>query len=149
MLLNSLRIFTEKTIFVDKEKLSSFLENYKISSNKKLEKDPLFKLSTNLFQLFFNKIIPSVQLAEEKMVRIDRLWMQAIMQFEKDKVLYPDANFTLRVTYGKVDDYFPYDGIKYLHYTTLKGIMEKDNPDIYDYKVPEKTEGIVQKQRLW
>jgi hypothetical protein len=134
--------FTEdiyrKTIFVDKEKLSSFLENYKISSNKKLEKDPLFKLSTNLFQLFFNKIIPSVQLAEEKMVRIDRLWMQAIMQFEKDKVLYPDANFTLRVTYGKVDDYFPYDGIKYLHYTTLKGIMEKDNPDIYDYKVPEK-----------
>jgi hypothetical protein len=56
----------------------------------------------------------------------------------KDSLLYPDANFTLRVTYGQVEDYYPADGILYDYYTTLQGIIEKDNPEIYDYNVPEK-----------
>ncbi len=128
----------KKTMFTDKTKIKLFLDNYKIASNKKLEKDPLFKLTSDFINMYVSKLLPALEEADLKMVRLNRLWMQAIMQFEKDKVLYPDANFTLRVTYGKVDDYFPYDGIKYLYYTTLKGIMEKDNPDIYDYKVPGK-----------
>jgi hypothetical protein len=44
----------------------------------------------------------------------------------------------LRVTYGKVEGYEPLDGVKYKHFTTLKGIIEKDNPEIYDYDVPDK-----------
>ncbi|MDD2345417.1 MAG: S46 family peptidase, partial [Bacteroidales bacterium] len=49
-----------------------------------------------------------------------------------------DANMTLRVTYGKVDDYYPYDGVRYHYFTTLDGIMEKENPDVYDYIVEPK-----------
>ncbi|MCF0210766.1 MAG: S46 family peptidase, partial [Bacteroidales bacterium] len=51
---------------------------------------------------------------------------------------YPDANLTLRVAYGNVSSFKPRDGVKYKHYTTLEGIMEKENPDIYDYVVENK-----------
>ncbi len=52
---------------------------------------------------------------------------------------------TLRVTYGKVEGYHPADGVTYKYYTTLTGIMEKDNPEIYDYDVPDTIKRIVHK----
>ena len=60
------------------------------------------------------------------------------IEYAHDKVFYPDANSTLRVTYGTIKGYYSKDAVYYTYYTTLKGIMEKDNPDIYDYNVPEK-----------
>ena len=57
---------------------------------------------------------------------------------EQSKILFPDANSTLRVAYGKVNDYYPVDAVHYDYYTTLEGIIEKENPDIYDYAIPEK-----------
>ena len=57
---------------------------------------------------------------------------------QPDKTFYPDANSTLRVAYGKIAGYHATDAVYYTHYTTLKGIMEKDNPNIYDYDVPQK-----------
>ena len=55
---------------------------------------------------------------------------------------YADANSTLRISYGKVQGYAPNDAVYYKHFTTLRGIMEKDNPDIYDYDVPERLREI-------
>jgi len=127
-----------KTMFADKTKLEQFLNEYKVSSNKKMLKDPLFNLSVGFSKMYDDSIDPATDKAEILLITLNRKWMQAIMQFKKDKILYPDANFTLRISYGKIDDYFPFDGVKYLHYTTLKGIMEKDNPEIYDYTVPAK-----------
>jgi hypothetical protein len=63
---------------------------------------------------------------------------------QPEKVFYADANSTLRVTYGKVKGYSPNDGVYFKHYTTLNGIMEKDNPNIYDYNVPQKLREIYQ-----
>jgi hypothetical protein len=60
------------------------------------------------------------------------------MEMHPDKVFYPDANFTLRVSYGKVAGYTPSDAIDYLHLTTLEGIAEKAQMDVYDYEVPQK-----------
>jgi hypothetical protein len=60
------------------------------------------------------------------------------MEFESDRVFYPDANSTLRVSYGSVKGYFSRDAVYFTHYSTLKGIIEKDNPEIYDYDVPDK-----------
>jgi len=64
--------------------------------------------------------------------------MKAQMEFQPNRLFYPDANFTLRVTYGQVSSYNPADAITYNYFTTITGIMEKDNPDIYDYDVPQK-----------
>ncbi|WP_245188696.1 S46 family peptidase, partial [Listeria monocytogenes] len=57
---------------------------------------------------------------------------------KKDEPLYPDANLTLRVAYGKVEGYQPRDGVEYKHYTTLEGVMEKDDSDSYFYNIPGK-----------
>jgi hypothetical protein len=127
-----------KSMFPDKSKLEKFLQNYKPADNKILLKDPIYALNAGFVEVYLKKILPVVEESTLKLEKLNRLWMKAIMEFEKDRILYPDANFTLRVSYGKVDDYKPLDGVKYLHYTTLKGIMEKDNPDIYDYDVPAK-----------
>jgi len=60
------------------------------------------------------------------------------MEFDKSRMFYPDANSTLRLSYGTIKGYFSKDAVYFTFYTTLKGIIEKDNPDIYDYAVPEK-----------
>ena len=67
-----------------------------------------------------------------------RIYMKGQMDMLSGKTFYPDANFTLRVTYGDVDGYSPMDAVEYGYTTTLEGIMEKENPDIYDYVVEEK-----------
>jgi hypothetical protein len=59
-------------------------------------------------------------------------------------LFYPDANSTLRVAYGTVKGYYSKDAVYFKHYTTLKGIIEKDNPDIYDYAVPDKLKQLYQ-----
>ena len=71
-----------------------------------------------------------------------RAYMRGQMQFNEEmqtgKVFYPDANSTLRVTYGKVKGYKPADAVYYTPVSTLDGIIEKDNPEIYDYNIPQK-----------
>ena len=57
---------------------------------------------------------------------------------KEGKLIYPDANSTLRLTYGKIGSYEPADGEEYLYYTTLKGVMEKEDPDNPEFIVPEK-----------
>ncbi len=68
------------------------------------------------------------------------------MEFQTDRRFYPDANSTLRVHYGKVDDYNPRDAVHYQYYTTLSGIMEKENPDIYDYVVEDRLKELYENQ---
>jgi hypothetical protein len=70
--------------------------------------------------------------------------MKAQMEMQPEKLFYPDANSTIRVTFGKVDDFQPADGVQYRYITTLDGIMQKDNPDIYDYRVPEKLKKLYE-----
>ena len=58
------------------------------------------------------------------------------------KAFYPDANLTLRVAYGHIKGYSPADGVYYTPSSTIKGIMEKDNPDIFDYNIPQRLRDI-------
>ena len=64
-------------------------------------------------------------------------YMQALREWDKERAFYPDANFTLRVAYGTVAGYENADGEYHTHLTTLDGIMAKDNPEIYDYNIPQ------------
>lgn len=75
-----------------------------------------------------------------------RLYMKAQMDFMKDKKFFPDANSTLRVTYGKVDGYQPKDAVKYGHQTTLKGVMQKYVPNDYEFDVPAKLTELYEKE---
>jgi hypothetical protein len=135
-----------KTIFADETKIMGFLSTYSRSKVKKIYRDPVFQLCQSVNKLYAEKVVPEYSRIIREIGKLNRLYMMAQMEMEKDKVFYPDANSTLRIAYGKVKGYIPGDGMYYKHYTTLKGIIEKDNPEIYDYNVPEKLKELFLKK---
>lgn len=127
-----------KSLFTSQDRMLPFLENFKRKDVKKMANDPIYILAVNMINHYRNVIYPVMIEQDAKLDSLYRIYNKAIMEMNPDKIFYPDANLTLRVTYGKVDDYSPFDGVNYNYFTTLEGIMAKENPDIYDYKVEEK-----------
>jgi len=127
-----------KSMFPHSEKLYAFIDEYSVSKNKKLEKDPVYMLFSQSVDIYYKNIKPVVSKIDYQLKDLNRLYMKGLMESQPNKVFFPDANSTFRIAYGKVDDYIPRDAVEYYYQTSLKGIMEKDNPDIYDYDVPDK-----------
>ena len=125
----------DKSIFTDEARTLAFLDTYKVKNARKIESDPMYVLAKAIYQHYFDNLLPASAKLQAQSDSLQRIYMLGLMEFQPEKRFYPDANSTLRVTYGKVDDYNPRDGVKYRHYTTLEGIMEKEDPDIYDYVV--------------
>ncbi len=71
-----------------------------------------------------------------------RPYMRALMEYDSQRAFFPDANLTLRVAYGRVGGYDAADAVHHKHYTTLDGIIEKDDPEIYDYDIPQRLRDI-------
>lgn len=136
----------DKSLLANEEKLNDFLDGYKSKQYKKLKNDPVFTIYEEFVNMYRSDLSPSYTAHHAVIDSLDRVYMKAQMEFRKEKVFYPDANFTLRVAFGQVDHYYPRDAVKYKHFTTLEGIMEKDNPEIYDYDVPEKLRILYNKK---
>ena len=128
----------KKSIFTHKDNLLKFIDNLSEKSITKIEKDPILGVATGIYTLYADKIRPELSRIESELKLLNRLWIAGLMEMQPDKTFSPDANSTLRVAYGKIAGYHATDAVYYTHYTTLKGIMEKDNPNIYDYDVPQK-----------
>jgi len=128
------KLYTE-SIFTDSTRVKKLLDRYSVKKFKKIEADPMFQLALSVYDHYFSQIQPESQMINAELDSLQRVYMQGLMEFQPDRKFYPDANSTLRVTYGKVDDYYPRDAVHYRHYTTLEGIMEKEDPAIYDYVV--------------
>lgn len=128
----------QKSMFVSKDKVQALLATFTYKDIKKIQKDPGFILYNSLMNKYLNDISPKLALMQAERDSLMRLWMEAQRKFQTNKRFYPDANSTLRLTYGVVKPYSPRDGVQYEPFTSLDGIMQKDNPDIYDYNVPEK-----------
>ena len=119
------------TVFADKEKVLAIKEGENLNS------DPAIEMFSAFNGWFTKDLRPVVMETNNELRLLYRDYMRGQMEFEKDKAFYPDANLTLRVAYGKVAGYKPADAIEYKPVSTLKGIMEKDNPDIFDYNIPQ------------
>ena len=102
------------------------------------EKDPMQVLSSGYTAIYNEKVAPRVAAINQAIQPLYKQYMQGQMEFQSRKVFYPDANSTLRITYGKIKGYQPMDAVYYEPVSTLDGVMEKDNPNIYDYDVPQK-----------
>ncbi|MBP3270247.1 MAG: S46 family peptidase, partial [Bacteroidales bacterium] len=102
-----------------------------------LKTDPAYELQAEFAKWFNEDIRPTVNELNAAIRLANRDYMRGQMAFEPDKAFYPDANLTLRVAYGKVAGYHPADGMYYAPVSTLKGIIEKDNPEIFDYNIPQ------------
>lgn len=127
-----------KTFFADQEKINGLLSNFNKAAAKKLTRDPLYMLAVDVDDWLSGNYRDEVRNINSEIQRLNVIYMAAQMEFEPDRLFYPDANSTLRVAYGEVRGYDSRDAVYHKHYTTLKGIMEKDNPDIYDYDVPQR-----------
>jgi hypothetical protein len=103
----------------------------------KVVADPAYQLYAAFFDWLQEDIMPVLREVEGELRTANRLYMKAQMEFEPEREFYPDANLTLRVAYGNVAGYSPADAVYYTPVSTLKGIIEKDNPDIFDYNIPQ------------
>ncbi len=119
----------------------------------RLQKDPeelleefreskLYKLYTSNNTAYSTNISPRLNEIQGRINKLQRDYMQAQMDVFKEKAFYPDANSTLRVTYGKANGYLARDAVKYDHYTYLDGVMEKYKPGDYEFDVPEKLRSL-------
>ncbi|HBB90549.1 MAG: peptidase S46 [Bacteroidetes bacterium GWF2_49_14] len=136
----------KNSAFSTETKVSEILGKFGKGQAKKLANDPALLMFKSLAELQKNVISPGLSAVQAELPELQRLYMKAQMEMQPDKLFYPDANSTIRITYGKVNDFNPSDGIQYKHVTTLDGIIEKDNPEIYDYRVPEKLKQLYAKK---
>ncbi len=107
-----------------------------------VQADPAYLLYKGFSDWVDGDIMPVLRSIDGQLRYANRLYMKAQMEFEPQRDFYPDANLTLRVAYGKVAGYSPSDAVYYRPVSTLKGIMEKDNPDIFDYNIPQSLRDI-------
>lgn len=128
----------ENSVFASHEKLSNFLRNYKKTTVKKLKSDPAYRLSSELVANYRTLVSPHYRANLSSLDSLQRIYINGLREMNPQQKFYPDANSTLRITYGKIDGYLPYDGAKYFYNTTLSGIIEKGYLPVEDYAIPEK-----------
>ena len=133
-----------KSMFASQAKIEAFLAKPDI---KVLEKDPGYEAGTAFYNNFRSNIQPQTMPLDIELARCNRLYVDGTMQMLKDKkTFYPNANSTLRLTYGKVGAYKPKDATFYDFKTTLDGIIEKEDPSVDEFIVPAKLKEIYQKK---
>jgi hypothetical protein len=105
---------------------------------KKLNEDKAYVFGKELHTIFYTKLEPKFQELNMQLAAVQKKYMKALMEVFPNKRFFPDANSTLRVTYGQVKGYAPKDGMRYANTTYLKGVIEKFVPGDYEFDVPKK-----------
>lgn len=123
----------DNSMLVDQTKAEAFLAN---PSAKKLKKDLGVKFSGIMLDFYLNDIQSMFGEAEQKRATADRLYKAALFEMHPDKLFAPNANSSMRFTYGQVLDYSPGDAMMYKHYTTMTGVLEKYQPGDHEFDLP-------------
>ena len=128
----------ENTVFSSREALGAAIDETGVG----VFEDPAANLSKSVYQIIY-KYVPVLRKASSTLASSRQTYTKGLLQWKKGQAMYPDANFTMRLTYGTVKGYSPKDGVLYRYYTTLDGVMEKEDPDNWEFVVPAKL------KRLW
>ncbi len=133
---NNYDVITDKiyneSVFVNKDKYLSALKSGDV---KALETDIAYRLWKSIAAYYGTNVTPQSSAIDGKLLALYKQYVDKLTKVYKDKKFYPDANSTLRVAYGKVKPYKPRDGVVYTHFTTLDGMMEKEDPNNDDFIV--------------
>ena len=124
--------------------VKELFDNSAFTSYEKLLATPADALMKDPAILCYSQIMMPLMARYQKQALLDqdaynksrKNFAAALLEWQKGKAMYPDANSTMRLTYGKVLPYSPKDGLKYLHYTTAKGLLEKENPNDPEFILP-------------
>ncbi|MDC8001625.1 S46 family peptidase [Aequorivita todarodis] len=129
----------KNSAFVDYASLKNLLEGDAETVIAKLNNDAGFKVVTEMADAYFEKVAPKYEELELNISGLQRDYMKALLELSpKEARIFPNANRTLRVTYGKVAGYSPADAIYYEPVTHLEGVMQKYIPGDYEFDVPQK-----------
>lgn len=136
------KIYTE-SIFVNKDK---YLPVLKGANVKAIENDIAYRMWQSIAAYYSLRVMPQAASIDYRLLALYKEYMQKLMQVYKNKKFYPDANSTLRVAYGKVKPYKPRDGVIYTHFTTLDGMMEKEDPNNEEFIIFPKMKELYSKK---
>ena len=126
----------DSTAFTSAERVKE-----RIKTQKDLSEDPAGRLFAEMY-MGMMKYRQHVMAGQRDIDEGSMAFTAGRLEWKKGEPSYPDANSTCRLTYGTVKPYSPKDGVLYRHYTTLKGVMEKEDPDNYEFRVPAKLKEI-------
>lgn len=132
----------ETSVFTDKNRLQAFLQK---PDQKILDKDMVSIVAQDLFAMYM-KMTQAAGSAAAGLQEGNRLFVAGLREMQPNKKFYPDANSTMRLTYGSVLDYQPADAVSYNFYTTLDGAMDKEDPTNDEFVVPAKLKELYQKK---
>lgn len=127
-----------KSIFASRENYNKFLKR---PTAKALLNDPMILFAQSVENEREN-LSNSLKSYDAAYNRAHRTYVKGLLEMEKDKKHWPDANFTLRLTYGQVKGYHPRDCVYYTHQTTLDGVMEKEDSTNWEFVVPQKLKDL-------
>ena len=130
----------ENSILANETNLKKFLKKPTL---KKFEKDPAMQLRTAIFNSYRSIMAKNAEFAKV-MNPLHKTYLKGLMEKADGAPVYPDANFTMRLTYGNVKPYQPKDGVTYNYYTTLKGVMEKEDPNNSEFIVPARLKELYE-----
>lgn len=123
-----------KSVFTNEAKLNAFLDKPVL---KTIESDPVYLTATSFFNTATG-VSKDLSQFDAGLATGKRLWIAALLEMVPEKTLYPDANSTMRLSYGTVQDYDPRDAVTYKYYTTLQGVADKYKPGDYEFDVPKR-----------
>ena len=126
----------DNTAFTSEEKIRE-----KIKSYDDLLEDPAMMVYLAIVGAA-QKFAPAMNASAGPIAEGSKAFTKGLMEWKAGEPSYPDANSTMRLTYGTVKSYSPQDGVIYKHYTTLKGVIEKENNDDYEFRVPARLHEI-------
>lgn len=125
-----------KSVFDNADELLALLDKGQTKSFAKLAKDPAYQLIEGLRTAYFDQIAPEYGRLRGALDEQTALYTRSLRELFPDDAFFPDANSTLRLTYGKVEGSAPYDGMRYEPFTTHKGILQKYVPGDADFDLP-------------
>jgi hypothetical protein len=134
-----------KTFILDSVKWNAFVKN---PDGNVLQQDPAYATASAFLKNFQSKYLPMLQQFNMKNNDVGRLYIKGSMLMDtvKARKMYPDATFTMRVSFGNVKSYVPRDAMKYNYITTMKGVLEKYVPGDYEFDLPEKFVELAKKK---
>ena len=132
----------DNSILDNEKNLNKFLKK---PSLKKMESDLAYKLRTAILSVQRELSKKNSEFAK-RMNPLHKTYLKGLMEKANGAPMAPDANFTMRMTYGSVKPYQPKDGVTYNHYTTLKGVMEKENPKSSEFIVPARLKELYERK---
>ena len=125
-----------KSVFDDRDAVEALLAKGSAKAFAKLSKDPLYALIKSMRNAYFDRVAAGYGAASAELDSLTGVYTNGLRTLFPERAFFPDANSTLRLTYGKVEGSSPYDGMTYLPFTTAKGILQKYIPGDADFDLP-------------